>query len=84
MEHPPPPQLDRAASSSRSEFLPNTNPNPSTGLASLVLELLRPYRGGLALVFAAMLVQTAMSLAAPWPLKKSPWSWMTRSPSSSP
>ncbi len=54
-------------SSSRSEKPPD--PNRSAGLAPLVLELLRPYRGGLALVFAAMLVQTAMSLAAPWPLK---------------
>ena len=54
-------------SSSRSDKPPD--PNRSAGLAPLVLELLRPYRGGLALVFAAMLVQTAMSLAAPWPLK---------------
>jgi ABC-type multidrug transport system fused ATPase/permease subunit len=35
----------------------------------LVRELLRPYRGALVIIFAAMLVQTAMSLAAPWPLK---------------
>jgi hypothetical protein len=28
-----------------------------------------PYRAGLAVVFAAMLVETLMSLAAPWPLK---------------
>ena len=35
----------------------------------LVLELLRPYRGWLLIVFVAMLVQTAMSIAAPWPLK---------------
>ena len=37
--------------------------------APLVLELVRPYRGWLAVVFAAMLVETLMSLAAPWPLK---------------
>ena len=35
----------------------------------LVLGLLRPYRGWLVIVLIAMLVETAMSLAAPWPLK---------------
>ena len=35
----------------------------------LVRELLQPYTGALVIVFVAMLVQTAMSLAAPWPLK---------------
>jgi ABC-type multidrug transport system fused ATPase/permease subunit len=34
-----------------------------------VRELVRPYTGGLGIVFAAMLVETLMSLAAPWPLK---------------
>ena len=38
-------------------------------LAGLVLALIRPYRGWLVLVFIAMLVEIAMSLAAPWPLK---------------
>jgi ABC-type multidrug transport system fused ATPase/permease subunit len=38
-------------------------------MMSLVLEFLRPYRGWLAIVFAAMMVEIAMSLAAPWPLK---------------
>ncbi len=33
------------------------------------MELLRPYRGRLLIVLASMLVQTAMSIAAPWPLK---------------
>ncbi len=42
---------------------------PATSLAPLVAGLLRPYRTGLAIVFVAMLVQTAMGLAAPWPLK---------------
>ena len=40
-----------------------------TQLTRLVLELLRPYRGWLMIVFVAMLVEIAMSLAAPWPLK---------------
>ena len=31
--------------------------------------LIRPYRGTLAIILAAMLVETVMSLAAPWPLK---------------
>ncbi len=35
----------------------------------LVREMLRPYSGQLAIVFAAMLVQTVMTLAGPWPLK---------------
>ncbi|HET7098105.1 MAG TPA: ABC transporter ATP-binding protein [Casimicrobiaceae bacterium] len=38
-------------------------------MTSLVLELLRPYHGWLAIVLVAMLVEIAMSLAAPWPLK---------------
>ena len=61
-----------------------SGPAPSTSSASpasagntpqdgqmtrLVLELIRPYRGWLVLVFIAMLVEIAMSLAAPWPLK---------------
>src|SRR5580700_5733491 len=35
----------------------------------LICNLVRPYRGSLALVLAAMLVETLTSLAAPWPLK---------------
>jgi ABC-type multidrug transport system fused ATPase/permease subunit len=35
----------------------------------LIRELIRPYRWILAIILAAMLVQTAMSLAGPWPLK---------------
>jgi len=38
-------------------------------MTKLVLELLRPYRVWLVIVFLAMLVEIAMSLAAPWPLK---------------
>src|ERR1700758_4794652 len=38
-------------------------------MSRLVIDLLRPYRGWLAVVFVAMLVEIAMSLAAPWPLK---------------
>ena len=39
------------------------------GMMALIRELLRPYRGSLAIVLAAMVVQSAMTLAAPWPLK---------------
>jgi hypothetical protein len=35
----------------------------------LIRELIRPYRGSLAVILTAMLVETAMSLATPWPLK---------------
>ena len=38
-------------------------------MTRLVLELIRPYRGWLTIVFIAMLIETVMSLAAPWPLK---------------
>jgi ABC-type multidrug transport system fused ATPase/permease subunit len=38
-------------------------------MSRLVIDLLRPYRGWLAIVFVAMLVEIATSLAAPWPLK---------------
>src|ERR1017187_1744548 len=40
-----------------------------SGMARLVLELIRPYRLWLIVVFVAMLFETAMSIAAPWPLK---------------
>ena len=36
---------------------------------SLIWSLLKPYRSSLVIILAAMLVQTAMSVAAPWPLK---------------
>jgi ABC-type multidrug transport system fused ATPase/permease subunit len=38
-------------------------------MTRLVFGLLRPYRGRLAIVFLAMLVEIGTSLAAPWPLK---------------
>jgi ABC-type multidrug transport system fused ATPase/permease subunit len=42
---------------------------PDRDMRQLVLQLIHPYRGWLAIVFVAMLVETVMSLAAPWPLK---------------
>ncbi len=44
-------------------------PPPKGTMLSLVRDLVRPYRGWLVVVFAAMMVETVMSLAAPWPLK---------------
>jgi ABC-type multidrug transport system fused ATPase/permease subunit len=38
-------------------------------LLRLVRDLIRPYVGSLSVILAAMLVQTFMSLATPWPLK---------------
>src|SRR6202453_4246900 len=38
-------------------------------MMGLIRELLRPYRGSLAVILVAMLVQSTMTLAAPWPLK---------------
>jgi ABC-type multidrug transport system fused ATPase/permease subunit len=39
------------------------------GTRRLVFDLIRPYRGWLTIVFIAMLIETGMSVAAPWPLK---------------
>jgi len=36
---------------------------------ALIRELVRPYTGWLVIVFSTMLIETAMSLASPWPLK---------------
>ena len=41
----------------------------STSMSRFILDLIQPYRGWLAIVFAAMVVETAMSLAGPWPIK---------------
>jgi ABC-type multidrug transport system fused ATPase/permease subunit len=38
-------------------------------LFPLIRSLVRPYRGTLAVILVAMLVETAMSVAGPWPLK---------------
>jgi subfamily B ATP-binding cassette protein MsbA len=38
-------------------------------MGGLIAELLRPYQGWLAIVLLATAIETAMGLAAPWPLK---------------
>jgi subfamily B ATP-binding cassette protein MsbA len=56
-------------------------------MGKLIARLLKPYRGWLAIIFLAMAVETAMTLAAPWPLKiildnviegRAPPHWMTQ------
>ena len=42
---------------------------PRSALVNLVLNLARPYRGWLAIILLAMVVETLAALAAPWPLK---------------
>ncbi len=46
-----------------------TNRLSSRGLGQLVWALVTPYKKWLLIIFIAMLVETLMSLAAPWPLK---------------
>ena len=61
------PPVDAAAISASTAA--DLTPAQDKQLTSLVIGLLRPYRGWLLIVFIAMLVEIAMSLAAPWPLK---------------
>jgi ABC-type multidrug transport system fused ATPase/permease subunit len=42
---------------------------PFKSLTKLVMELVLPYRKWLLIIFIAMLIETVMGLAAPWPLK---------------
>jgi ABC-type multidrug transport system fused ATPase/permease subunit len=46
-----------------------TDDTPAGRNMRLTRELLTPYRGWLVIILLAMLVETAMALAAPWPLK---------------
>jgi subfamily B ATP-binding cassette protein MsbA len=48
---------------------PSMPPASRVGLAHFVADLARPYRGWLVVILVAMLVETAMGLAGPWPLK---------------
>ena len=52
------------------ESSPGANPRSCRcGMGTLIARLLRPYRGWLAIILFATALETAMSLAAPWPLK---------------
>jgi len=44
-------------------------PTAERSMTRFVIDMLRPYRGKLLIVFVAMLVETAMALAGPWPVK---------------
>jgi ABC-type multidrug transport system fused ATPase/permease subunit len=46
-----------------------TDDTSAGGKMRLTRQLLTPYRGWIAIILLAMLVETAMALAAPWPLK---------------
>ncbi len=48
---------------------PNGGSVPQKSTARFVLGLIAPYRIFLAIIFVAMLIETFMSVAAPWPLK---------------
>lgn len=62
-------QLVAKAGSASSGSQTATQLRPARGPTGLVVELLKPYWKRLVIVFAAMLVEASMSLAAPWPLK---------------
>src|SRR5262245_45165570 len=42
---------------------------PAAGKLRLFAQLLAPHRGWITVIFVAMLIETAMTIAAPWPLK---------------
>src|SRR5712664_3082788 len=48
---------------------PADGQSAATGMGRLVAGLLRPYRRSVAAILFATAIETAMSLAAPWPLK---------------
>lgn len=62
-----------AAQGGRKEAAPQIAANHteigSREMFTLIRELVRPYKGWLVIVLIAMLLETAMSLASPWPLK---------------
>src|ERR1043166_7462255 len=64
--HPLPVMPDSSSSPSAPPVVVLPQERPTS---QLVRELLRPYHLGLAIVLFAMIVETAMSIAAPWPLK---------------
>src|SRR5712691_1263717 len=48
---------------------PTGGTSAASSMGRLVAGLLRPYRGSVAAILFATAIETAMSLAAPWPLK---------------
>jgi ABC-type multidrug transport system fused ATPase/permease subunit len=47
----------------------DTETQDRRGMGDLIRELLRPYRRSLLVILGAMILQSTMSMAAPWPLK---------------
>jgi subfamily B ATP-binding cassette protein MsbA len=66
---PDPVALAADAAGARHGAAPESPRAAPTSMMRFVRELVRPYHGWLIVVFAAMMVETLMSLAAPWPLK---------------
>ncbi|MFL5301051.1 MAG: ABC transporter ATP-binding protein [Anaeromyxobacteraceae bacterium] len=62
-------RAQKAAAVGSTPSRPDTERTIGPGLARLVAEMLVPYRGSLAVILLATGVETAASLAAPWPLK---------------
>jgi ABC-type multidrug transport system fused ATPase/permease subunit len=61
--------IDKNSAAAAAAVAADGKPMERSTMRRLVLELIRPYHGWLAIVFIAMLVETAMSMAGPWPLK---------------
>ncbi|MDN3655293.1 ABC transporter ATP-binding protein [Ferruginibacter paludis] len=61
--------METNISDKSSNFAGSVTRKKAGGLTSLVFGLIHPYRRWLNFILLAMLVETAMSLAAPWPLK---------------
>jgi subfamily B ATP-binding cassette protein MsbA len=60
---------DRGFAMTPAPAAPDPSAPPKTPMSGLVRSLIRPYRVWVLVVFAAMMVETLASLAAPWPLK---------------
>ncbi len=60
---------DEPAAASATRVARHVAATQSRATHRLVFDLLRPYRRWLVVVFAAMIVEVLMALAAPWPLK---------------
>ncbi|MDB5276474.1 MAG: transporter ATP-binding protein [Ferruginibacter sp.] len=61
--------METNISDKSSNFAGSVTRKKAGGLTSLVFGLIHPYRRWLNFILLAMLIETAMSLAAPWPLK---------------
>ena len=60
---------DRPGSIRMGDVGGSTSTRSARGTLGLVVDLARPYRGQLVIILLAIMVETATSLAAAWPLK---------------